>query len=66
MAMKSKVFDCVEMKRQAQETLQAEYNLRRREFATFSDFLNTKIRESKEASKIWDRFAADRPDIDDE
>ena len=57
MTTKTKTFDCVEMKRKAQEALQAEYHSRRGEFASFSDFLNAKIRESEQASAIWDQFS---------
>ena len=41
-----KQFDCVEMKRRAQEKLQAEFAQRRAEFASYVDFLNAKSKES--------------------
>ncbi len=53
---KSKTFDCVESKRKAQEALEKEFESRRREFASFSDFLNAKMAESKKASEIWRHF----------
>ena len=47
MATKLKTFDCVEMKREAQERLHAEYDRRRSEFASYVDFLNAKAQESE-------------------
>jgi hypothetical protein len=44
-----KRFDCVEMKRRAQEKLQAEFAQRRAEFASYVDFLNAKAKESEMA-----------------
>lgn len=38
--MRTKTFDCVEMKRRAQEKLLAEYEARRDEFPSLSAFLN--------------------------
>ena len=54
---KLKTFDCVEMKHQAQEALQREYDSRREEFATLPDFLNAKVRESERSAVIWARFS---------
>jgi len=56
MTTKTKTFDCVESKRKAQEALEKEFASRRREFASFSDFLNAKVVESTKASAIWRRF----------
>ena len=53
MATKSKTFDCVEMKRKAQEALLGEFASRRAEFTTLTDFLNAKVAESDWASAIW-------------
>jgi hypothetical protein len=39
--MKKKVFDCVEMKRQAQVKLMQEYESRKEEFESYVDFLNS-------------------------
>ena len=44
MATKTKTFDCVEMKRQAQARLRAEYEARKGEFSSVVDFLNAKAR----------------------
>ena len=57
MTTKTKTFDCVESKRQSQEALQKEFEFRRREFASFADFLNAKMKESKKMSEIWQRFS---------
>jgi len=53
---KTKTFDCVESKRKAQDALEKEFKSRRREFASFADFLNAKMTESKDTSEIWKRF----------
>jgi len=42
MATKTKTFDCVQMKRRAQEKLRAEYEARKSEFSSVVDFLNAK------------------------
>ena len=46
MARKSKTFDCVEMKWEAQSKLMAEYEARKNEFASYWEFLQSKSRES--------------------
>jgi hypothetical protein len=56
MTTKSKTFDCVESKRNSQEVLEKEFETRRREFTSFSDFLNAKTMESTNTSEIWKRF----------
>lgn len=59
MATKPKTFDCVEMKRRAQEEIMAEYEARRGEFASYSEFLEATIRESPWASAVWKKFGGD-------
>lgn len=54
---KTKTFDCVESKHKAQEALEKEYESRRREFSSFSEFLNAKAVESKKMLEIWNRFS---------
>ena len=54
--MKTKTFDCVEMKRQAQEELLAEFERRREEFATLTEFLDAKLNESERGAAIWAKF----------
>jgi hypothetical protein len=54
---KIRVYDCVEMKHKSQQALLKEYDSRRREFASFSDFLNAKVSESTKTSEIWERFS---------
>ena len=39
--MKTKTFDCVEMKRQAQARLMQEYESRKGEFESYVDFINS-------------------------
>ena len=50
-----KTFDCVEMKRRAQEELMAEYEQRKHEFSSIADFINTKSRESEWQRDLWDK-----------
>ena len=56
MKTKTKAFDCVEMKRKAQEELLAEFERRREEFATLTEFLDAKLNESERGSAIWAKF----------
>ena len=52
-----KTFDCMKAKRESQKSLENEYESRRREFASFSEFLNAKVKESEITSEIWKRFS---------
>ncbi len=47
MATRTKTFDCVEMKRQAQKKLRDEYESRKAEFDSYYDFLDAKAEESE-------------------
>ncbi len=47
-----KKFDCVEMKRKAQKRLQQEYENRKGEFSSYSDFITTTANESPEISEF--------------
>jgi len=40
MTTKTKTFDCVQMKREAQKRLMVEYEARESEFSSFVDFVN--------------------------
>ena len=51
-------FNCVEMKRKAQEALLAEFETRREEFATLTQFLAAKAKESEWVSTLWQKFGA--------
>ena len=44
--MRKKTFDCVEMKRECQRRLQAEYESRKAEFPSYFAFLRAKANES--------------------
>ena len=57
MSAKTKTFDCVEMKRRAQEALLAEYRARQNEFDTLTSFLEAKATESEWVSALWKRLA---------
>jgi hypothetical protein len=57
MADRKKAFDCVEMKRRAQEKLAAEYERRKGEFGSYAEFLKARIGESPWAASMWKRFA---------
>ena len=62
MATKPKTFDCVEMKHRAQEKLRAEYEARRDEFASYSEFLEATINEHPWQRRLWERIAASTSD----
>ena len=57
MMVKAKTFDCVEMKREAQRRLRAEYEERKDEFDDYVAFLNWKADHS-ELAKMMRRKAA--------
>jgi hypothetical protein len=60
MLTKNKTFDCVEMKRNAQEQLHVEYEARRTEFPSYFAFLETKATESPWQREFWARVAEAR------
>jgi hypothetical protein len=55
MTPKTKTFDCVEMKRRVQEKLLAEYQARRSEFESYSQFIEAKSRSSARHREFWAR-----------
>lgn len=57
MGSKTKTFDCVEMKRRAQETLRQEYEASRGEFASYCDFLEAKANASELAKAVRAKIA---------
>ena len=57
MAAKAKAFDCVALKRGAQERLMAEYETRKGEFASEVEFLNAKAAESEIAKALREKIA---------
>lgn len=61
MGRKTKTFDCVEMKHRAQEKLRAEYEARREEFGSYSEFLAATIHEDPWQSQLWQRISARVP-----
>ena len=60
MTKKQKKFDCVEMKRRAQEEIMAEYEARKGEFSSYVEFLNAKVQESEWQRSIWGKFGKGR------
>ncbi len=54
--MKTKTFDCVDMKRRAQRGLTDEFQSRRAEFKDFGQFLRARIRGSDWASRVWTKL----------
>ena len=58
MGTKAKTFDCVEMKHRAQEKLRAEYEARREEFDSYSEFLATTINEDPWQRQLWEKISA--------
>ena len=57
MRTKTKTFDCVEFKRQAQKRLRDEYEARKDEFESFVDFINRTANESELAKAIRAKIA---------
>jgi hypothetical protein len=58
MMAEKKTFDCVEMKRLAQEQLRTEYEIRKNEFASYVDFLNAKANQSPWVRQMREKIAA--------
>ena len=52
MAKAKRKFDCVEMKREAQRRVRAEYEARKDEFASYSEFLKATVAKSAWCSSI--------------
>jgi len=52
-----KTFDCVEMKREAQRRLTEEYEARKDEFDSFTDFIRARADESPLAKRTRARIA---------
>jgi len=55
MATKRKTFDCVEMKRRAQEELLVDWESRKHEFSSYGAFLEATVQESEWTRKTWER-----------
>ncbi len=47
MPTKTKTFDCVEMKNRIQAERLAEYESRKKEFASYVDFINARVKDSE-------------------
>ena len=60
MGTKTKVFDCVEMKRSIQSDLRKEYESRKAEFASYADFINSAARDSDEIRAFREKMSAGR------
>lgn len=56
MTTKRKAFDCVEMKRLAQEKITAEWEARKREFSSYGEFLEATLKESDWGRQTWERI----------
>lgn len=54
--MKTKKFDCVKFKRDAQRNLWSEYQQRKDEFDSYFDFIEHKAEKSEWARKIEKKF----------
>ena len=62
MTTKIKAFDCVEMKRRAQDQLRAEYESRKPEFESYVDFLNAKADQSPWVQKARQKQKENKPE----
>ncbi len=61
MAMKTKTFDCVDMKRHAQERLLAEYETHKGKYASYWEFLKEKSKTSPWQTVLWKKFQGEKP-----
>ncbi|MFZ1934294.1 MAG: hypothetical protein WCB27_25775 [Thermoguttaceae bacterium] len=52
-----KAFDCVEMKRKAQEELHAEYEAHKNEFPSYFAFLEARTSKSAWQKEFWTKIA---------
>lgn len=57
MGMRTKKFDCVQMKNHIQKDLRREYKTRKAEFTSYVDFLNAAVDESEEIRTFCDKVA---------
>ena len=57
MGTKTKTFDCIASKRQAQKALRDEYEKRADEFNSYVDFVNAKVNENEWANRMWEKFS---------
>ena len=64
MGTKTKTFDCIASKRQAQESLRAEYEKRTDEFDSYVDFINAKVSENQWSRQMWGKFPPAIPGSD--
>ena len=55
MTTKPKMFDCVEMKRRAQEEILADWESRKHEFPSYGAFFEATVQESEWTRKTWER-----------
>ena len=62
MGSKTKTFDCIASKRQAQKCLREEYEKRTDEFDSYVDFLNAKVSENQWSRQMWEKFPPASPD----
>jgi hypothetical protein len=60
MTTKPKTFDCVEMKRKAQEEISAQWEARKEEFASYGAFLEATLLESDWGRRMWERLERKR------
>ena len=62
MGSKTKTFDCIASKRQAQKRLREEYEARTDEFDSYVDFINAKVSENEWSRQMWEKFPPANPD----
>ncbi len=56
MAARTKAFDCMEMKRKAQERIRAEWERRKGEFSSYGEFLEAGLKQSEWGRRMWDKL----------
>jgi hypothetical protein len=56
MPTKTKTFDCVEMKNRIQAKQLAEYEAHKKEYASYLDFINAKVKNSELMNFVQRKF----------
>ena len=61
MNRKNKEFDCVEMKNRIQNELRSEFEARKNEFSSYSDFISTTANQSAQIRAFREKFQKHKP-----
>jgi hypothetical protein len=56
MGRRTKAFDCVQMKREVQERIPAEWERRKAELSSYGEFLEPGLKESEWGRRMWHKL----------